>query len=75
VVQEQTRRVKQELERMEKEHDVLRLVAEEKKLAESNQALQQEVDTLEPVPLPTREQVQLLLEVRSLVLGRLYHLE
>jgi hypothetical protein len=60
---------------MEKEHDVLRLVAEEKKLAESNQALQQEVDTLEPVPLPTREQVQLLLEVRSLVLGRLYHLE
>lgn len=63
--QEQTRRVKQQLARLEKEYDVLQLVSEEKQLEESNQALKEEVATKELVPLPTREQIQKLLEVRS----------
>lgn len=44
-------------------YDVLQLATEQKQLEESNAALRDEVGSKEPVPLPTREQINALLEV------------
>ncbi|GMF11113.1 unnamed protein product [Phytophthora lilii] len=58
---EQINRAKMEVQKLQKEYNMLHIKSEKKQLKKENEALQADVDKCEPLPYPTQEQIDLML--------------
>ncbi|POM59624.1 hypothetical protein PHPALM_31614 [Phytophthora palmivora] len=58
---DQIQRVKDQVHRLEKEYELLLIASEKEQLKTEHKALKEDMNKCEPLPIPTQEQIELLL--------------